>query len=595
MKRTLLACLASAFLVAGPAAALTPQTAHAAENCTWNWGIKQSFRNYIKGNIAHGSWGANGIGFTGDERGQGAFTFTPTKASVEGDSVVIPFNGNLSFKGHNGVLDMNLSDFQVHASGNRAEISVDYVSYELDRSAMARGQEIRGDNEVIAIIDLQNPVKPESGSVNLTGSTTLTQGGNRLFTGFYEPGEALDPSSGTVGLDGSCAAGKGTGDVPTSITGKFTGFNEEAMAILSETNDTMNGITTFMGNTEKFLSQLKSFYGDSAGNSGGIAAGGSNGASHSAAQKGGDTKSTGASTASGNGSQSAGTKAETGTQAAGAAAAGSAGNGDEKCEATGVTQASAAWGVKKSFQSYITGSIAQGRWDLNAVGYENERFTFNGNSGAVNGNAGSIQYSGSMHFSGHHGKLDLNISNLAVTFNGNSGQLIGDVSSSNMEGEKKDFGRTVIGDLSFSSLDVGENSLQGEASVALSETGSEAFAGFYEPGTQLDPLSISADLGGSADCAAVTGGGSGAGGTSGGSKSGSTGAGAAGKNADAASLTGGESQGYQDGSGNFKIKSAAAQDKGFEWGDSRTYLLLLIAGLVIAGGSTSRLVMQNPA
>ncbi|MDU3176043.1 MAG: HtaA domain-containing protein, partial [Corynebacterium striatum] len=310
---------------------------------------------------------------------------------------------------------------------------------------------------------------------------------------------------------------------------------------------------------------------------------------------GGDTKSTGASTASGNGSQSAGTKAETGTQAAGAAAAGSAGNGDEKCEATGVTQASAAWGVKKSFQSYITGSIAQGRWDLNAVGYENERFTFNGNSGAVNGNAGSIQYSGSMHFSGHHGKLDLNISNLAVTFNGNSGQLIGDVSSSNMEGEKKDFGRTVIGDLSFSSLDVGENSLQGEASVALSETGSEAFAGFYEPGTQLDPLSISADLGGSADCAAVTGGGSGAGGTSGGSKSGSTGAGAAGKNADAASLTGGESQGYQDGSGNFKIKSAAAQDKGFEWGDSRTYLLLLIAGLVIAGGSTSRLVMQNPA
>ncbi|AMO89032.1 htaa family protein [Corynebacterium simulans] len=508
---------------------------------------------------------------------------------------MIPFNGNLSFKGHNGVLDMNLSDFQVHASGNRAEISVDYVSYELDRSAMARGQEIRGDNEVIAIIDLQNPVKPESGSVNLTGSTTLTQGGNRLFTGFYEPGEALDPSSGTVGLDGSCAAGKGTGDVPTSITGKFTGFNKEAMAILSETNDTMNGITTFMGNTEKFLSQLKSFYGDSAGNSGGTAAGGSNGASHSAAQKGGDTKSTGASTASGNGSQSAGTKAETGTQAAGAAAAGSAGNGDEKCEATGVTQASAAWGVKKSFQSYITGSIAQGRWDLNAVGYENERFTFNGNSGAVNGNAGSIQYSGSMHFSGHHGKLDLNISNLAVTFNGNSGQLIGDVSSSNMEGEKKDFGRTVIGDLSFSSLDVGENSLQGEASVALSETGSEAFAGFYEPGTQLDPLSISADLGGSADCAAVTGGGSGVAGTSGGSKSGSTGAGAAGKNADAASLTGGESQGYQDGSGNFKIKSAAAQDKGFEWGDSRTYLLLLIAGLVIAGGSTSRLVMQNPA
>lgn len=36
----------------------TVPVAHAETSCTWNWGIKQSFRSYIKGNIARGGWGS---------------------------------------------------------------------------------------------------------------------------------------------------------------------------------------------------------------------------------------------------------------------------------------------------------------------------------------------------------------------------------------------------------------------------------------------------------------------------------------------------------------------------------------------------------
>ena len=186
---------------------------------------------------------------------------------------------------------------------------------------------------------------------------------------------------------------------------------------------------------------------------------------------------------------------------------------------------------------------------------------------------------------------------MEITFNGNSGELIGDVRSSNMEGEKKDFGRTVIGSLNFSSLDVGSDAVSGEASVSLSETGSHAFADFYEPGLQLDPLSFHATLGGSADCGAVSGGGASSGSGSGGAGAGGNGKGGSASKGGAHAAAGDpahagdSSQGYEDGSNKFKVKSATSP--GGNMDNPTTYLLLFIVGLIIAGGSTSRLVMNN--
>lgn len=485
---------------------------------------------------------------------------------------------------------------------------VDYVSYESDMvDKSARGPQITGDNVVIARIDLDQPVDASVHTLDLSGDVTLTDEGHKLFIA-YEAGQSMDPpSSGTVATDGSCGGSSdGTGSGSKSlgtISGTFTGRNAEAMAILKETNDTMNGLTTFMGNTESFLDQLESFRSRTEAATGTTTSTTTSTTSGSGASGASTSSAASPSSASGSTSGTSGTTGATGTtrtarpQDPGSAASGGQ---SETCVATGVQAATAEWGgVKKSFQSYITGSIAKGSWTLDGVGYDNSRFQFTGTGGDVDtaAQSGSIRYGGAMHFTGHNGGvLDLNIANLEVRFNGTSGQLIADVRSSNMEGERKDFGRTVLGDVSFSLLDVSDSAVDGEATVTLTAAGNDAFANFYEPGTTLDPLSLHAQLGGSGDCAGASGttAHTGAATTSGGQSA------AAAKRAASESsagdglqaATGTSTSGYEDGSGNFQIKKAAAAGSSPE---ASTWLLLLIAGLAIAGGSMGSVVLRNPA
>ncbi|WP_426717782.1 HtaA domain-containing protein [Corynebacterium auriscanis] len=634
--RTPAAVAAVSALFCAPLAATIVATpvAFAAGSCDFSWGIKQSYRQYIQGPVAKGGWGADGIGFTGDKTGaNGAFKFSPQKPQVAGNTVTVPLNGVLRFNGHNyggdDLLDMTLSDWKVRAKGNTADILVDYVSYESDMvTKTKRGKKITGDDEVIATIKLANPVNTGAKTVDLSGTTTLTPGGNRLFLA-YKAGTPMDPTSGGVALDGSCGSGassngdsgSGSKRTLTTISGNFTGFNKEAMSILSETNDTMNALTTFMGNTQAFLDEYESFVkrgggsnnvsgnsgsGTSAttGNAGGTDAnsetgttGTNQGASGAASRASGNTSSR-----SGGGASRAATAAG-GASGGGASAGGAAGAGsDVKCEAVKTVESGeAAWAVKESFQSYITGSIAKGKWDLDGVSFSGGQFRFTANGGNVDTESkqGSINHGGSLHFTGHNGILDLTIANPEIQFNGGTGKLVADVRSSNVEREKRDFGRTALGELSFSSLDVSDNSVSGEANVSLTSDGSLAFAEFYEPGIQLAPISFNAELGGQGDCAGVGGTTSldSAGGQSGGGSE-------AAKSAAAAKLAAQEgksgkgangdssSTGYENGSDKFKIKSAAADDSDL---NPTTYLLLLIAGIVVAGGSIGRLVVSNPS
>lgn len=619
--------------------------AHAAEQCSFNWGIKQSYRNYIQGPVARGGWGADGIGFTGNETGpDGAFVFTPKKTEASGNAVTVNFNGTLKFNGHGyhgntnvDLLDMTISDWKVRAEGNRADIIVDYVSYDSDMvDTSKRGPEIRGDDVSIATINLNNPVAPNADEVNLSGSTNLTAEGKKLFLA-YDVGQELDPTSGAIKTDGSCDSDKGSGGsgsgagggnkrTLTTIKGNFTGFNKEIMSLLQETNDTMNAFTTFMGNSQAFLDEYESYQkrfngasGGAGGNGttsgttsgGGTRSGGGNSTqSNSGGGAGGAGGASGAGGAGGAGGTGGGASNSaggggTGNVAGGGAGAAGAGGAGEQCHATGVTSSTLSWGLKKSFRSYITGSIAKGSWTLQGIDYVDGQYRFNGNSGNVDTGAksGSIRHNGAIQFDGHHGVLDLNVSNPEVTFNGNSGKLIADVRSSTMEGEKLNFGRVAVADLNFDSLSVDANKASGKARVFLTDTGAKAFAGFYEAGLELDPLNFDAQLGGAGDCSAAGGasgsGTSGAGGSGGAGGTGSVAGGGSGSGSVAGGgdnpLSGdGETTAYENGSGNFKIKSAGSNNAGL--GDNPSaYILLFLAGLIVAGGSMSHLVMRNPA
>ncbi len=276
------------------------------------------------------------------------------------------------------------------------------------------------------------------------------------------------------------------------------------------------------------------------------------------------------------------------------------GGGDEEvalsenvCEADdaqGVEESQAHWGVKQSFQSYITGSIAQGQWQLADVEHSDGEYHFSGANGAVSpdGKIGTVAYKGALHFTGHNGILDLLIEDPEIQWEGNEGHLIAVVVSNTIEGEPIDYGRTSVGRLEFEELDAGSGKASGRARLFLSESGSQAFAEFYEPGLELDPVSFEADLGGKPNCTDVQGKA-----TSGGAK-GELGGKAADKAAelrkdfDPSQTTGAEN----DSDSTFTVHDAKpAGLAGFA--DPNTPLVVT-AAFLIAGGAMTVFVLRHP-
>ncbi|MGV0393823.1 HtaA domain-containing protein, partial [Corynebacterium riegelii] len=279
----------------------------------------------------------------------------------------------------------------------------------------------------------------------------------------------------------------------------------------------------------------------------------------------------------------------------------------------GVTSAEATWGVRQSFRTYIRGNIAKGAWELTGVGDNGTSFTFNGNAGAVDPSTrtGTVLLPGSIRFTGHNGVLDTRFSNLEIQFSGNTGQLVLNAASNSTEGTRNDYGRVAIANLSFTDLNISETAASGTATTTLTDVGAEAFGQFYPPGDPLDPISFTAQLGGSANCADGQGGSNSAAATGkGGSSnsaeklrsSGGTGGSAANTTASTTANTasgtsvlddvqGAETvvSAEQPQGGQFQIKNVSGADAGSGWDDAAlAKFLLLAASMIGAGGALTR-------
>ncbi|MFI1256905.1 HtaA domain-containing protein [Streptomyces netropsis] len=165
------------------------------------------------------------------------------------------------------------------------------------------------------------------------------------------------------------------------------------------------------------------------------------------------------------------------------------------------------WGIKSSFQSYVTGPVAQGSWELQggAATVGDSRFRFHSAQGTYDPDTGDFEagFSGAVHFTGHKKpdgshELDLTISRPTVRIKGGNGTLHADMTS-----KAKGTGRvTTATDVPFASLDLtGVNLRGGGTAVTLADIpatltarGAEAFAGYYTAGTPLDPVGLSADV-----------------------------------------------------------------------------------------------------
>lgn len=168
-----------------------------------------------------------------------------------------------------------------------------------------------------------------------------------------------------------------------------------------------------------------------------------------------------------------------------------------------VTGGFADWGIKASFRSYITGPIAQGQITVTSPATTNPNGTFHFPAQATGTydpvtRIGNGTFLGSVRFTGHAGALDTTIADVKVTLSGNNGLIIADVTSRSLD----DGQMYSYPDVDFVELDLtGINPTVGDTSATwsnipgvLTEDGSPAFSGFYDPGDEMDPLSMTLTL-----------------------------------------------------------------------------------------------------
>ncbi|MFJ6437665.1 HtaA domain-containing protein [Streptomyces sp. NPDC091416] len=164
------------------------------------------------------------------------------------------------------------------------------------------------------------------------------------------------------------------------------------------------------------------------------------------------------------------------------------------------------WGIKSSFQSYVTGPIAQGSWGLTggAATVGGSQFRFHSATGSYDPAGGAFRagFSGGVHFTGHRKsdgsyELDLTISRPTVRIQGGGGTVYADmVSKDRSSGRVTSAAQVPLATLGLSGIDM----TGGTTPVALDNIpatltaqGAKAFAGYYTAGTPLDPVSLSVD------------------------------------------------------------------------------------------------------
>ncbi len=172
---------------------------------------------------------------------------------------------------------------------------------------------------------------------------------------------------------------------------------------------------------------------------------------------------------------------------------------EPSCVARSVSGATIQWSVKESFRSYIQGPIAKGSYSLNwgsgAGAYSTET------------DRGRVSYGGTASFTGHSGLLSVNISNPRIQVNsGGSATLIVNVRATNPDGSPSvNANGVAFANLSLPAANESGNRISWTGvSATLTAAGAKAFAGFYEAGAALDPLSFSFPLGAEVECDSTT-------------------------------------------------------------------------------------------
>ena len=166
------------------------------------------------------------------------------------------------------------------------------------------------------------------------------------------------------------------------------------------------------------------------------------------------------------------------------------------------------WGYKESFRTYIEG-IAKGGWTLTDVAYQYPDYVWENGAGSFDDKTltGLIAYGGSITFTGHDGALNTTLANAAVELAGDKGYLVFDVTGTTQGGESIDQKGVRLAEFALGDVAVVDGVLTLDAiPTTLTEAGAASF-GTYAAGEELDPVTaiipVSTDCGVAAEKAEV--------------------------------------------------------------------------------------------
>ena len=439
-----------------PAATTEPKreekvTGNVVESGTLSWDIRESFLKYLTG-FAHGSVNVEGM----EKTAAGGFKYTQASGvyNPETKTGQINFAGTAEFTGHNGQLKSTIKNMRLVVVNGKGTLVADVDALTRD------GKSVSKTGLAIAEVDLSGAsVKDGVFSAQNAAVALTDEGSNVLFAGQYRGADnAMAPLSFSVKLSEQTA--ENTVEVPRVSENKS-----------SDNKGSENGSSDNSSS-------------NSSGNSGANGSGSNGSAGTSGSVSNGSSSSNGS--VSNNPAQPVCVPVTRTREV------------QEQGASDGtIKSANLGWGVRDSFRNYVRGGIANGSWELNGTSYSSDAFNWSNGTGTFKGGKGSISFSGSVRFTGHHGILDTTIANPRLEINGNSGTLYATMNSNDPSGKATNYGEVALLKVDLSGLQSSADAVSvNGAATTLTAEGAKAFAGFYDAGKDMAPLSFSAAING---------------------------------------------------------------------------------------------------
>lgn len=440
-----------------PAATTEPKrdekvTGNVVESGTLSWDIRESFLKYLTG-FAHGSVNVEGM----EKTPAGGFKYTQASGvyNPETKTGQINFAGTAEFTGHNGQLKSTIKNMRLVVVNGKGTLVADVDALTRD------GKSVSKTGLAIAEVDLSGAsVKDGIFSAQNAAVALTDEGSEVLFAGQYRGADnAMAPLSFSVKLSEQTA--ENTVEVPR-------------------------------------VSENKSSEGSASDNKGSENGSSNEGSSNSGANGSGSNGSAGTSgSVSNGGSSSNGSVSNNPAQPVCVPVTRTREVQEQGASDGTIKSANLGWGVRDSFRNYVRGGIANGSWELNGTSYSSDAFNWSNGTGTFKGGKGSISFSGSVRFTGHHGILDTTIANPRLEINGNSGTLYATMTSNDPSGKATNYGEVALLKVDLSGLQSSADAVSvNGAATTLTAEGAKAFAGFYEAGKDMAPLSFSAAING---------------------------------------------------------------------------------------------------